>query len=647
MSLVICSNQDSDSTTSTTQQSIYKPYSFRNGLSSTYTIPKNGQVALQSCKYNLDGTIPLSGSDQVLYQYFGKDSISESEDPANQKFDINLNSASVPIRTQIFKGRKDTIEEVSAVQLADELQVAMNDSVMHPNLRDLVSVDVKRDGTSGEFTGYDIEYDQYVGEGVSKLPADDEVIDQMDGSVLTSDGKYDNFEYEGGDFTGYAQKEGSGNPVPGVPQKPVVGVLASNPISAFGGELVVDITDPNDNDLEWGVGLSRYVNHTRNFTGTPHMRMPKYAVPSTLYGATQPSDFFFFDYIVCRKGDKLKVYHMACDSGVRTTRGDVILSRELVYGSEEVSYNYDLKDNANAYAKVKFMVMGQRIEIYMLEDDDSEHLLYTYNPEVESNSNQLSCISQAKWNLYPLLYLPINLPRATALYVQSFIGCQNEIQTLKQRLDDGIPQTVSWYNSIEGSTNEGLASSLENRPWNDAVLLGELWETYMIWATVEDPSTPINLENYLIMKPSRTFSPSRGANTQSLLGFTATPNNNYVPDGLLRTFSSDVVPQLLASRSMFVRLENMTQNSLNSRVGNRSSIIAHLPRFDGQVETGRIYHEPKNLIFLDLNNSQPMRVSSFDISFVYSNEQFVQSLTGQSVVCLYFREKPSEKIQQV
>ena len=76
-------------------------------------------------------------------------------------------------------------------------------------------------------------------------------------------------------------------------------------------------------------------------------------------------------------------------------------------------------------------------------------------------------------------------------------------------------------------------------------------------------------------------------------------------------------------------------------MGNKSSIIAHLPRFDGQVETGRLYHEPKNLIFLDLNNPNEMSLSSFDISFVYSNEQFVESLTGTSVVVLYFRQKPN------
>ena len=92
---------------------------------------------------------------------------------------------------------------------------------------------------------------------------------------------------------------------------------------------------------------------------------------------------------------------------------------------------------------------------------------------------------------------------------------------------------------------------------------------------------------------------------------------------------------------MFVRLENFTQNCINSLQGNRSKIIAHLPRFDGQIETGRIFHSPAERVYLDLNNSEPLRVNSFDISFCYTNEQYATNLTGQSVVVLHFKQKDS------
>lgn len=625
MSLVVCSNQDSDSTTATNQSSIYKPYSFRNALSSTYMIPKNAQVALQSCKYNLDGTIPLSGADQVLYQYYGHDLDEEtSTTPAE---DIEVKSAAVPIRTQIFSGRKDTIQEVSADDLAKSVEEAMNKRIFHPNLRDLVDVAVKRDGTTNEFEGYDINYGQYA-TGTSVLPTDDEVIDQMS-DELKSGNEYPNFHYEEGQFTALAS--------PAI-DAPAVAVLASNPLSAQGGVLHVDFSDPNDNARDWGIGLSRYVNTALpdSSTGT-NVRRPYYAIKSdATTDHTQPDDNFFFDYIVCRKEGVLKVYHTCADSEVRDTFGgtNLIIPRELEYGDHDVSFDYDLDTNPSNYVGVKFVLVGQRFSIIMVRNNGNENLLYEYDKSLV-NTHNLSCVSQAKWNLYPLLYIEKGEGLATAMYIEEYTPCQNELQTLRQRLEDENPYEVSWFNSLEGTSDEGVASSLENREWNNYAA-EEIWQTYMVWAEVD---TAIDLENYLIMTPNSQFAPSTGANTEKLLGFLGTPTKDYVADGLNRTFSSSSVPRLLASRSMFVRLENMTQNSLNARVGNRSSIIAHLPRFDGQVETGRIYHEPSNLIFLDLNNSQPMRVSSFDISFVYSNEQFVEALTGQSVVCLYFKSR--------
>jgi len=93
---------------------------------------------------------------------------------------------------------------------------------------------------------------------------------------------------------------------------------------------------------------------------------------------------------------------------------------------------------------------------------------------------------------------------------------------------------------------------------------------------------------------------------------------------------------------MFVRLNNFGQSVHNAHTGNRSKILAHLPRFDNTQSTGRLYFEPKNFVWLDLDNPAEMNINEFDISFCYVNEQYAQILTGQSIVCLYFRKKPKE-----
>ena len=73
MSYVVCSNIPDDEDNLNRQGGAADdPFRFRNHLGSTFTIPKNGQVALESAKIQMDGSIDVSGQ-QVLYQYFGKE----------------------------------------------------------------------------------------------------------------------------------------------------------------------------------------------------------------------------------------------------------------------------------------------------------------------------------------------------------------------------------------------------------------------------------------------------------------------------------------------------------------------------------------------------------------------------------------------
>ena len=96
---------------------------------------------------------------------------------------------------------------------------------------------------------------------------------------------------------------------------------------------------------------------------------------------------------------------------------------------------------------------------------------------------------------------------------------------------------------------------------------------------------------------------------------------------------------MISSKSIFVRLDNFTQESMNAFNKNTSKIIAHLPRFDGVNESGPLYLEPKNMIYLDLNNSEEIPANSFDISLCYSDETYADSLTGTTIIVLHVKEK--------
>jgi len=619
MSLVVCSNQDDNRRSiqsGGTTQNIFKPYSFRNGLSSTYKIPPNSQVALQSAKYTLDGRLPLTTNSNILYQYYGQE-LSDDED-------INAKSTACPIRTPIFEGKYNDIIEVTPEQLAAELKSSMNTNIFHPQLRDLVNVTVKRDETSNEFLGFTIDY-EYFDTTNSTIPGASEIESQVSLSGFNDD----EFTWNGESYETKTATSGL----------PAVGILTGKPISLHNGSFVVDFDDPNSAGLEWAIGLSRYVNTTREAGSSFDLRAPNYYSFNSP-GGQRPSEAYFFDYVVCREEDTLKVYHSAYDSSVVFDNGEKgIVSRELQYGQDDIAADYDLDENADEYKKVRFTMIGERIKIELLDEaGTTAATLYEYNT-ARTNAQQLSAVSQAKWSMYPVLYVQSDATTfGNSLVVDQYTAATNVTTTINSLKN-------SWYNSVEGTEYEGLALELETRDWNDQQVSPR--QDILTYAGIlTGANQVINLENYLIMSPSNVFKPSGDANTEKILGFDgATPTNDYVygagGHSTRRRFTSVTTPQFLATRSMFIRLDNLTQQSVNALMGNKSSIIAHLPRFDGQVETGRLYHEPKNLIFLDLNNPNEMSLSSFDISFVYSNEQFVESLTGTSVVVLYFRQKPN------
>jgi len=608
MSLVICSNSKDDKS-ETNSQSIFKPYSFRNGLSSTYTIPKNGQVALQSVKYNLDGTIAFAGNDYLMYQYYGE-LLDDGED-------ISLKSSSVPIPTPLIDSG-NIVEELTSEELMTKLAKQLNDRIFHPQLRNLVSTDVKRNSTTNELEGYQINYDYYSFTD-TLLPAS-QFIQDIGSAESRIDDEFTGFEWDGENFTTVEPVKFN--------DAPRAGILTQNPISLHNGVLTVNFEATETK--EWAVGLSRFVN---NYTDDGDIH-PSYF--SWERSDQHLDEKFFYDVIVCRDGNNLKIYHTPVDSSLGDNDSKFYLcSKELVYGNHAIAYPYDLDGNAQEYSKVKFTCTGQQIKIEMLTADDTATTLYEYGESLDKDKN-IKLINQAMWNMYPVLYLEAtNTEFGEVLTVEDYTGVNDVFSG-----NNIFALDNSWYNFVEASSDESLAQNLEARPWND---LGKT-DTLTHRGILTGSNQVIDLENFLITKQDNsTFKPSIGANSFDVLGFLTSPTMDYVygtgSDSERRTFTSEAVPKLLSARTIFLRVENLATKVTNALMGNRSNIIAHLPRFDGQVETGRIYHEPKNLIFLDIGNSEEFKINSFDISFCYSNEQYCTALTGQSVVVLYIKSK--------
>mgnify|MGYP000727967046 FL=1 len=131
MSLVICSNQDADGKGDRQRSSVFKPWAFRNTLSSTYKIPANAQVALQSCKVNIDGRVVISESNSKFYQYFGqKLNLDGITAPQSEQ------TTSYPVYTDFLLDNQEGILEVSVDDFANVIQKAIRETTFHPNVKD-------------------------------------------------------------------------------------------------------------------------------------------------------------------------------------------------------------------------------------------------------------------------------------------------------------------------------------------------------------------------------------------------------------------------------------------------------------------------------------------------------------------------------
>ncbi len=74
-----------------------------------------------------------------MYQYYGE-TLEDGDD-------INVKSTSVPIPTPLIDSG-NVVEELTSEELMTKLAKQLNDRIFHPQLRNEVSTDVKRNSTT-------------------------------------------------------------------------------------------------------------------------------------------------------------------------------------------------------------------------------------------------------------------------------------------------------------------------------------------------------------------------------------------------------------------------------------------------------------------------------------------------------------------
>ncbi len=626
MSLVICSNQISDGSSERNRSSIYKAWSFRNQLSSTYKIPANSQVALQSVKVNVDGRVVLSRQNNVFYQYFGK-KLNLDGTTSPQIDDVPY----APLRVAMLKRSEisNSVKEFTISDFANRLGEVMSNSIYHPNLQDKASVEILRNASGLDFLGYKLIYDQNLN------------ASNVNGSLTTAEQHFDND----------LPRNGSGVFVYDPTHKRLTrdaafsnnsdlasAIFPDNPLSLSTGNMTVNISGTHANvnasgtQCPWVVGLSRYIaNPTKD-----GFYEPSYSDNSRDADLNLP-DGGFMDFGVGRnEAGQLVCFQSAWDETFNCIRRYEIEYWSNTNGSfSGLSARKSLV--SGKYDKVRFTGTGEQLKVEIQNTTGGKNIWETitsyFGGAAGDKDAQYGPIHQACWCLHPVLEIGRNASNTTGKMNFTHIKTPPIVN-----YDVKKPNRSGWWETLELLGTAGKwCKKVESRPIldisNTAVLYTQVG--------VDGSGRITGLNNVMILEQSDIYQMSFGANAKQILGFN--PAVIDTPDSVSpTTFHSNFAPSLVSSQAMFVRLDNFNQRVVNALTGNKSQIIGHLPRFDSSQTTGRLFFEPKNFVWIDLDNTNDITVSDFNISFCYSNEQYAEILTGQSIVVLYFRKKPKE-----
>jgi len=718
MSLVICKNKPTEDVVVSEVSNINKPYAFRNSMTSNLEIPANSQIALQSAKINMDGSI-LVGEERKIFYYYNGPQI----DPGNidDTKPTNLeNSPSYPLKVPLFEGSR--LKRVTIYQIAEEIERSMNEVITSPNLKNRFTCDVKLN--VGKFDGFSFAWGedilgagntQYAPPAVATRPIANPAGESQLGMIEAG---FTNIRL-------YQTSNGALGVAPSWIYTAVDGKFAINtmrgatrsaignvpPLNQKGGQAIFDITAPRVQGAAAGrcrclVGLSRGSRSTyyREQDGVPIggiRNNPRIRPESFRLGnGSSASRWFptYFDYAVAydpttsstapRQG-RLRILHSvvnSADTGGPTGNNPFVnrfrlKPQDIPYGDGtggskntgadpaflasanwDNTLGYDYTTNSLGIDKVIFTLVGGQVTITAQNSGTAtDYVMIDYNA-ARNKEALLKCVNMNSECLLPL----VALNNFGILDGTGNPATDNEV--LIDRFD-GVNSNWDDFNF--------LSDELSKNDWANRVYSSDL-SALQVYRQLDQNRSFLNYSGVLALtKPGFTYPGAQitlgqveqftfklpvimpmpdmrygghngmavtDANTSLYLGFPNLAHIEGTLDGAiaggLQFIDSVEVPTLISSKSVFVRIENLGQESVNAYQGLRSKIIAHLPRFDGVHNVGPLYLEPNNMIYIDLKNPYPIRINSFDVSLVYTDETYATNLTGTTIICLHIREKP-------
>lgn len=631
MSLIITSNIGQENNPAASNA--FKPFSYQNRLLNTMKIPPNSEIALQSAKINKNGLFVLDRSNSGFCHYFGT--------PVEDLYFDNIdNSTTNPFRAVIGAGEAfragDVKNEVNIDDMVGEIQKGINEAVFHPSL-------ITGDTTTGVVVSAKYDSSNEVFEGFKFVATQQTAKTNLSAADIVWDSRNAN-----GDDTRYAFTQLNGK-VTSTTERGFYVQSRQYPISQNNGTAIFNFSEANTAGGNWMCGLSR-INDRRDNPDGSYDYMPPYflepAAGSALrQGITVGGQNRFMDVGIVRYGNELRVFQ----SGSRTQFGEdgIWCNQVTYYGDHNASFAavYNINTNASNYTKVRFTLSNEELTIELGTDADAYTLLCDYTTLRAAGAVKNEClnpVNACKWAMYPVCAVggTVAAGRGITLANLDYYTNYPEYETVK------APK-YSYWAALQYYNQTVFGLSLETRDWNN---FSRTVSNHGAGGNGLLPPQGVNgsggmsgYDSLIITARSNAYGSQITSlcNTQSTLGFVGDPVSRPTSSTALATTNeSSTTPKLISNISLFIRLNNFTQNTINARKGTTSKIVAHLPRFDNSGnETGGLYFEPHERVYVALNNPQELLINSFDVDIVYENETFCKALTGKTVICFHVRQR--------
>ncbi len=593
MSLLITSNTPENDAGQITD-GINRPFSYTNNLQDTLKIPADSEIAVQSVKINRDGVISFNNAKQ-LGIYFGEELTSGQ---TNRQVNSFVSSNSILYEDDQTGGGQYGADnfEGSIENVAEVLERAGNRSMAHPNLlkNNDTSINagftcvVKRNASTQNFEGF-----QYT---ITNSPSGKNASN-ISTNWLGSEGR----EYT---KTGLTLKNTTAE------FDYAIGV--DFPLSQASGTFSASITEY---DIFQEIGLTRCLGQTNIGAGDEEIYVPDWFNGS-------PEDFY--DYQVEIENDNvIKVYHAVENGGA-----------EL----ELVEYDYRWMNGGSYFnasddgiERVDFNIQGERVKISLFKGA-TEYVLTDGTNNTSASNVKPTCMTTR------FLFPKIRLEDGGSIDIRGFDGVDidafaygNDLYGIAINLDQQITPFLDWW---PNHFNDDEAKTMDVDYVKSLVFTNQKGL---------NASGQIDYKTAIVSGYDTRYEYTDGLNSESLLGFVDRPlafafTSQLATTPFTFTYVSDNIPSLESTSSIFVRVRNMTFDSVNFSKSAMSKILYHLPSFTQTgATTGALYFEPSERVYLKMNNVVDLYLSNIDVDLVRADETLARDVTGKTTVIFHIR----------